>query len=102
VGVVFAQHFANDTGAFAVGGVGADTHVVHGVEDAPVDGFEAVAGIGQGAGDDDAHGVIEVGVAHLLVDVYGVDWNGRGRENGRFPHHHLIRFALDGWGVLKS
>ncbi len=31
VGVVFAQHFAYDTGGLLVGAVGADTHVIHGV-----------------------------------------------------------------------
>ena len=31
--------------------------------------LQPVAGIRQGASHDDAHGVVEVGVAHLLVDV---------------------------------
>ena len=58
VGVVFTQHFTDDAGGFFVIRVGAQTHIVHGVQDAPVDGFEAIAGIGQRPGDDDAHGVI--------------------------------------------
>ena len=69
VGMVFTQHFTDDTGRFLVRRVGADAHIVHGVEDAPVDRLQAVAGIGQGARDDHAHGVIEVGRAHLLVDI---------------------------------
>ncbi len=73
VRVVLAEHFADDAGRFLVGGVGADAHVVHGIQDAPVDRLEPVARIRQGAGDDHAHGVIEVRAAHLLVDVDAVD-----------------------------
>ena len=69
VGVIFTQHFADETGALAMRRIRPQAHVVHGIEDAPVDRLEAVAGVGQGAGDDDAHGVIQVGVTHLLVDV---------------------------------
>ena len=39
VGVVLAQHFADDTGGFLVGAVGADAHVIHGIQNAPLDGF---------------------------------------------------------------
>lgn len=34
-----------------------------------MDGFEAVADIGQSAPDDHTHGVIEIGTAHLILDV---------------------------------
>ena len=47
--------------------------LVHREQDAPVDGLEPVAGVRQGAGDDHAHGVVEVGAAHLLVDVDAMD-----------------------------
>ena len=42
----------------------------HGVEDATVHGFQAVPDIGEGAGDNDAHGIIEVGTSHFLFDIY--------------------------------
>ena len=71
--VIFTQHFADDTGGFLEGGVGADAHILHGIQDAPVDGFQSIAGIRQGAGNDDAHGVIEVGRAHGLVNVCHLD-----------------------------
>ena len=66
--MVFAQHFADDTGTFLVGPVAGYAHVVHGVEDAPMDRFEAVAHVGQGAGDDNAHGVVEIRGVHLGGD----------------------------------
>ena len=69
VRVVLAEHLADDAGGLAVGAVDADAHVVHGVQDAALDGLETVAGIRQGAGDDDGHGVIEVGSLHLVVDI---------------------------------
>ena len=42
---------------------------MHREEDAAVHGLEAVAHVGDGAPDDDAHRVIEVGRAHLVLDA---------------------------------
>ena len=42
--------------------------LVRGVQDAAVDGLEAVARVGDGAPDDDAHRVIEVARAHLVFE----------------------------------
>ena len=69
VGVIFAQHFANDAGRFLVSRVGAQAHVVHGIEDAALDGFEAIASVRQSARHNHAHGVVEVRRAHFVVDV---------------------------------
>ena len=71
--VVFAEHLANDTGRLAVGAVEADAHIVHGIQDAALDGFETVACIRQGACDNDAHGIVEVCLLHLAVDVNFAD-----------------------------
>ena len=71
VGVVLTQHLADDTGAFLVRSAWVQAHIVHGVEDAAVHRLEAVARIREGAGHDHAHGVIEVGGAHLLFDQHG-------------------------------
>ena len=35
-----------------------------------MDGFEAVAHVGESAPNDYAHGVIEVGTLHLILDIY--------------------------------
>ena len=68
VRMVLAKHFTNDTGAFLVDRARANSHVVHRVQNTPVHRLEAVARIGQGARDNDAHGIIQVRAAHL--DVY--------------------------------
>jgi hypothetical protein len=67
--MVFAKHFANDTGGLFVCRVGSHGQFIHGEKYAAVYRFEPVTGIRQGAGYDHAHGVIEVGRAHLLVDI---------------------------------
>ena len=33
--------------------------------------LQAVANIGQGTADDDAHRVIQIGFAHLVFEIYG-------------------------------
>ncbi len=71
--VVFAQHLAHDTGGFLIGGFRAQAHVEHGIQDAPVDRLEPIAGIRQGPGDDDRHGLVEVGRAQGLIDIGGLD-----------------------------
>jgi len=73
MGMELAQHLADNAGGFLVSCVGADAQFVHGEENAAVDGFEAVAGVGQGPRDDHAHGVIEVRSAHLFVNIHGLN-----------------------------
>ncbi len=73
VGVILAQHLADETRAFAVRLVGPQPHVVHGIENAPVDGLQAVTCVGQRPGNDDAHGVVQVGTTHLLINVDTID-----------------------------
>ncbi len=41
-----------------------------------MDGLEAVADIGQSSADDDRHGVVEVGPAHLLFNIDGIEEGG--------------------------
>ncbi len=69
VRVVLAQHLADDSGGLAVGRGRPHAHVVHGVQDPPMNGLEPVTGVGQSARHDDAHGVVQVRPAHLLVYV---------------------------------
>ena len=69
MGVIGTQHGADGIGGFAVRVLGVVAALVHGVEDAAVDGFEAVAHIGQRAGHDDRHGVIEERGLDLFLDV---------------------------------
>ncbi len=71
--VVLAEHLADDAGGLAVGAVDADAHIVHGVQDATLDRLEAIACIRQGARHDHAHGVVEVGLLHFMVNIYFTD-----------------------------
>ena len=68
VRVEVAHHLADDLGALAVGPVRRQPHRAHAVDDAPVRRLQPVAHVGQGAADDDAHGVVHVGPAHLVFD----------------------------------
>ena len=52
-----------------VAAVGPEAEVVHRHQDAPLRRLEAVAHVGQGPADDDAHGVGEVAVLQLVLDV---------------------------------
>ena len=68
VGVVVLEDLADDAGALVVGAVVEEAFPQHRVEDAALDGLQAVARIGQRAPDDDAHRVGEVAVLELLLD----------------------------------
>ena len=78
VRMVVAHHVADDLRGLGVLLVELEAHLLHAVEDAAMHGLEAVAGVGQGAADDDRHGVVEVGAAHLLLDVDGQKLQGSG------------------------
>ena len=65
VGVVAAQDVAHAGGGLFEGLVTGQVVLVHGVEDAAVDGLEAVTDVGQGAALDDGHGVLDEGLLHL-------------------------------------
>ena len=65
VGVIPAQHIAHAGGRFLEGLVAGEIVLIHGVEDTPVDGLQAVPHIGQGPAHDNRHGVFNVGVLHF-------------------------------------
>ena len=69
VGVVRAQHRTDGVGGFAVGVAGIVAALVHGIENAAVDGLQAVPDVRQGAGDDDRHRIIEEGRLDLLFHI---------------------------------
>ena len=74
VRVVLADRVAHHPGGLLVGAVPVVAQLAHRVEHAPVDRFQAVADIRQRPADDYAHGVIEVGLLHLLFDVDRYDF----------------------------
>ena len=67
VGVIFAQHFTDHTGAFAVRAIAGETQLVHRVKDPAMHRFQTVAGIGQGPTHDDTHRVLQIGARHLVA-----------------------------------
>ena len=81
VGMVFTHHVTDGARRFAVRFVVGIAHFVHGIEDAAVHGFQTVTQIGNRAGDDHAHRVIEIGGLHLLGDRDGgaIEDDPRGR-----------------------
>ena len=71
--MVLTHDVANDAGALAGGAIGLEAHLLHGVKNAAVYGLESVADIGQGAADDDRHGIVEIRLLHLVFNVDGLD-----------------------------
>ena len=69
VRVVLADDLADRPRTLLVRAVGEDAGLVHGVQDAPVDGLQAVAHVRQGARRDDGHGVLDERLAHLVAEL---------------------------------
>ena len=69
VRMVALEHLADDTGALAVLLGGFEAHLAHRVEDAPLNGLEAVAHVGQRPRGDDRHRIREIALPHLIFDV---------------------------------
>jgi hypothetical protein len=92
VGMILLQHLSDDTGALAVSLVALQTFPLHGVQNPPVHGFEAVPRVGQRPSDDHRHGVVQVGLPHLVFDIYRQFFLGHGCPALRHVHQ---------WSVLR-
>ena len=73
VRVEVTHRVAHDLGRLHVLFVPVEPQPLHGVEDAPVHGLQAVAHVGQRTRDDDAHRVLEVRALHLFGECDGSD-----------------------------
>ena len=71
VRMVLADDIADDARGFLIRLVPVVAQLAHGVQHAPVHRLQAVAHVGQRTADDYAHGVIEIGFAHLVFEIYG-------------------------------
>ena len=69
--MVFADDVADDARGFLVGLVPVGAELAHGVQHASMHGLQAVADVGQCAPDDHAHGIVEVGLPHLILEIDG-------------------------------
>ena len=77
VRMILAHHLTGDTRAFAVRFVRRVAALVHGIQDAAMDGLHPVARIRQGAADDDGHGIVKERPPHLGLEQHGL---ARGRQ----------------------
>jgi hypothetical protein len=67
--MVFAHHVADHARALHVRARRDVVALLHAEQDPAVDRFQAVAHVGQGAPDDDAHRIVEIRLAHLVFEV---------------------------------
>ena len=96
VGMIVTHDVADDLGGLGVLFVELEAHLLHAVEDTAVDGLEAVTHVGEGAADDDRHGVVEVRPAHLLFNIDGEHGEGAAALDGG------VRRGAGGRGVVRG
>ena len=82
VRVIFTDHVADDAGGLDVLLVRRVPLFPHRIEDAPMDRLQPVARIRKRPRHDHAHGVIEIGLFHLLEDGNGTNIGGHRRLAG--------------------
>ena len=89
--VVLAEDVADNRRALSVARRREQALLVGAIEDATVHGLEPVAHIGDGAADDDAHRVVQVGRTHLVLNRDGHPLLRRGRRCRRCLGHSSDR-----------
>lgn len=67
--MIFTDDIPHNTGGFLVRLVPVIAQLLHGVQHPTVNGLKPVPHIRQGPADNDAHGVLEIGLFHLLLDA---------------------------------
>ncbi len=73
MGMELAQHVTHGAGGFLELGGGGEPQLRHGVDDAPLDRLQAVSDVGQGAVEDDVHGVVQIRLLRKLVQGHLFD-----------------------------
>ncbi len=68
MGMILSHDISDDASSLAERLVMAVAVLVHRIYDAPLYRLEAIADVGKRPADDHAHGIIEVGALHLLLD----------------------------------
>ena len=81
VRVVFTNHIPDHSGRLHVGPVVGIVQLIHGEEHTFMHWLQAIANVGQSPPNDDAHGVIEVGLPQLVLNIYWVNILGIWRGN---------------------
>src|SRR6202035_5877812 len=73
VRVVMLEHLADDRGTLLIAGPRGHSLVLHRVEDAAMDGLEAIANVRQRPAHDDAHRIVHVARTHLVLELQRQD-----------------------------
>ena len=71
--VVLTEDFADDARRLLVRFARTHARFLHRIEDAAVHRLQTVAHVRQGAGDNDAHGEVDIGILHLTCEIYRND-----------------------------
>ena len=85
MGVVLTDHVAHHPGGFLVTLVPVVAELVHGVQHPPVHRLESVAHVRQRPPHDHTHGVIEVRLLQLVLDIDGKNFFGYFTHVQRIP-----------------
>ena len=93
MGMVLAHGIADNTGGLPVGAVPADPQLIHVIEGPPLDRLQAVPHVGKGPGDDDTHGVVDIGLLHE-GGIFGFNDFAGGDSLGRFRSRHILPILL--------
>ena len=89
VGMKLAQHFPGDPGALAKLRAGADAHIVHGVQDAPLHRLQPVAHVGKRPRHYNAHGISQIGSPHFVLNADRL-LSGRSAGRNRGGSYHKV------------
>ena len=70
VRMVFTNDVTDHAGGFLVGLVPVVAEYIHRVEHTAMNRFQTVTDVRKRAPDNDAHGIVQVGLSHLVFEVY--------------------------------
>src|SRR5215470_1675317 len=99
--MVLTHHISHDAGTLARSLIRLQTHLLHGVQNAPVHRLESVAYVRQSAAYDHRHRVVEIRPPHLLFNVDG-QYVGGARTSWRKPAITAGRSQRQLWVLVIS
>ena len=68
VGMIFTHDFTDDSGRFFIGFIRRDSKLRHSIENSSVHRLHTIPHIRKRSPDNDTHGVVDVGILHLVMD----------------------------------
>ena len=70
VRMIFTQNLAHDTGGLLVWLAGGHACLLHSVQYSSMNRLQSITDIWQSSGNDYAHGIINIGITHFLLQIY--------------------------------